>query len=353
MENSKLRKWETWGIIFLAGFFSCGRSEVKTQNANSVLTVDIRVIESHPWIEELSLLGNVLPNEGVALRFETAGRIEEILFQEGQSVECRQLLVQLDKRELTAKREKLLLDKSWLESRIARQQPMLDQGSISRESMDQTVYELGIVNTDLSNLDAQIRKTEIRAPFAGRVGLRQLSVGAFVQAGMEITELVDISRIKLSFAVPEQFASRIKTGNRLDMPFSDRLWTARIYALSNVLDETTRSRMLHAVLENPPRGLLPGMMVEARIQLDTIPHAILIPSETIVSTVNSFGVYICSTGTAAYRPISTGWRDSVQVQILSGLNDGDSLITSALMMIKPGSRVQLRSSSASSGESTP
>jgi membrane fusion protein (multidrug efflux system) len=186
----------------------------------------------------------------------------------------------------------------------------------------------------------QISKTEIRAPFAGRVGVRQVSEGAFVSPTTPLITLQDVSRIKVDFPLPERYSNEVKSGQKFTFTVagSGQVYEGIVTVLEPAIDAATRSLQVRGLC-TAPKGLLPGGFAEVTLTLDGLANGYLVPTQAIVPSARGQGVYVIEDGKAKLKTVEIGIRTDEQVQVLRGLNQGDVLATTNLLRIRPGLEV--------------
>ncbi|MEG8946709.1 efflux RND transporter periplasmic adaptor subunit [Rosettibacter firmus] len=289
--------------------------------------------------------GTLMSNEEVELRTEIAGKITQILFEEGKYVKKGELLLKINDAELQAtlkknkSRETLARDKEY------RYKQLLEKNLTSQQDYDVALGELNSVLADIEYTQAQIEKTEIRAPFDGIIGLRSVSVGSYISPQTRIATLQSINPMKVDFAVPQKYFGLIKPGKTVYIKISStgKTYTGKVYAVEPKIDPNTRSVQVRAIVPNEKGELTPGAYVEIEIVLEEFNNAILVPSETIVPDIEGEKVFVYRNGKAVPQIVSTGIRTEKEVQILGGLNIGDTLIVSGIIQIKPNAPVRLSS----------
>ncbi len=293
--------------------------------------------------EFINSTGSLLPDEEVDLAFETAGKVVGIYFDEGRSVKKGELMAKINDRPLQAQLLKLQAQKKLVGEREFRQRQLLDRDAISRESYDQVATELQSIDADIMLLEARIAETELRAPFDGIVGLRMISEGAYATTQTKIVRLVKSSPLKIEFSIPERYAGQITPG----FPVSFRIdgfpnpFEAKVYAIDPKVDINTRTIVARALYPNTNEELRPGRFTSVRAQLSQIENAVSIPTEALIPEMEGEKVYILSNGKAKEKKVKTGLRTESRIQITSGLNFGDTLLTTAILQLREGLPVHL------------
>ena len=290
-----------------------------------------------PLRQEFS--GSLLAWNEVQLVPEMAGRVVKLNLKEGQKVQEGDVLLELFDEDLRAQQEKLRLQESIAARNLERSKELLKTGAGTQQEADNAENQLNNIRADLRILQASLKKTSIRAPFSGQVGLCNVSPGAYVSPGNPLAWLRDTRRLKLEFTVPEAWAGIFATGSSISFSggnSSDTL-KAIIYALDPGLDPSTRNLSLRAEVPNPSGKLLPGTFVKVWPADAKIQKAIMLPTQTIIPDNRGKKVIVCRNGKALFCPVQTGIRSFNKIQILKGIEPGDTVLTSGLMFVKPES----------------
>lgn len=185
------------------------------KNGNKALNVNALIISTQAMTDDIYTNGDLIPDEEVDLSFETSGKITDINFTEGSTVQKGQLLAKINDRPLQAQLKKLQAQLKLAEDRVFRQNALLVKDAVSKEAYEQVKTDLASLNADIDLIKANIQQTELRAPFDGIIGLRQVSVGSYASPTTIVAKLTKISPLKINFSVPERYAKEIKKGTRL------------------------------------------------------------------------------------------------------------------------------------------
>lgn len=319
----------------------------KVENAGSakkkVLNVNALRVKKGVITDEIMVTGTLLPDEEVDLSFETSGQVVEILFKEGAHVKKGQLLAKVNDKKLQADLRRLQVQLKLANDRVYRQRTLLQHDAVSQEAYEQVKTELATLEADIDIVKAQIELTELRAPFDGVIGLRQISVGAYASPSTVVTKLTRFVPLKVEFAVPERYARDIKQGTALDFTVDGFLETfpAKVYAKEAVIDVATRTLTVRALYDNKNGLLTPGRYASINLKKDEIKDAIAIPAEAVVPEMGKDKVFLYKSGKAQPVELRLGLRTESQVQVLKGLSVGDTLITSGTLQLRTGLSVVL------------
>ncbi len=287
--------------------------------------------------------GTLLPDEEVELSFETSGKVVGIFFSEGTRVKKGDLLAKINDKPLQAQLLKLQAQKKLTEEREFRQRQLLDRDAISRESYDQVSTELQSLEADIMLIEARIAETELRAPFDGIVGLRMISEGAFATTQTKIVRLVKISPLKIEFSVAERYAGEITPGFPITFVIDgvNKTFEAKVYAVDPKVNLDTRTIAVRALYANTNEELKPGRYASVRALLSQIDNTVSIPTEAIIPEMDGEKVFVYKNGKAEQVRVTTGLRTESRIQIVEGLQFGDTLLTTAILQLRSNLPVQL------------
>lgn len=293
--------------------------------------------------ETLSTTGSLYANERVDVVSEVAGKVKRILFKEGKPVAAGAVLLEIDATELAAERQRVLSRLELAELREDRQRQLYDDGLISDQEYDAARTELASLRAEVQLIEARLTKTEIRAPFAGVVGLRRVSEGAYLSPQTRVTTLQDVDPVKLEFAVPERYAGALAVGDVVEfrVKSTDRPFHATIYAIEPSVDPETRSLPVRATSPNPGGILLPGSFADVQLTVREVADALTVPSIAVIPELGGKRVFVVEGGAAQPREVETGMRTDTEVEVTSGLAAGDRVIVSGLQMLRPGLAVEV------------
>jgi membrane fusion protein (multidrug efflux system) len=305
------------------------------------LKVTAFTVHAGKLAEVVTSTGTLIAEEGVELQAETNGKVIAIHFTEGGRVKQGQLLIKLNDADLVATRERAKYRKQLGVLRERRIAQLLKQGVARQEEYDTALNELNVQEAEIELTEAQIAKTEIRAPFDGVVGLRYVSEGAFVNAATRIATLQRLDRLKVDFSVPEKYATRVRLGSAIGFTVAGGggSFKGQIYAFDPRIDTATRTVQIRAVCPNPDGVLLPGAFASVTVTLGQLDDALLVPAVAVIPGLNEKNVFVVSNGKAERRSVETGTRMQSTVHILSGLKPGDTVITSGLQQLRVGQEV--------------
>ena len=292
--------------------------------------------------DDLRITGTLLPNEQVDLQPETNGKIVGIYFREGESVGRGKLLVKINDAELRAQLKRAQHRRTLAAAKESRTRQLLEKNAVSAADYDVALSELNTANAEIELIRAQIDKTELRAPFAGVIGFRQVSVGSYVSPVTKIASLSSTNPVKIEFYVPERYSPLVRPGSTISFSVdgSQSELSGRVYAIEPRVEQSTRTLQVRATAPNPGGRLMPGSFAQIALRLGRAKQAITIPSEAVVPQPGGkSSVFIAAGGKAESRSVDIGVRTERHVQVLSGLAPGDTVIFSGVQMVRPGGSV--------------
>ncbi len=294
------------------------------------------VIKLQNFTNSITVSGTIEANEQVQIRSEIAGLVKSINFAEGTFVNKDALLLKIDDRELQAQLLQAKTKQSLAAENEARSAKLLKADALSIEEYENVNAELKLLQAQTQLVKAQLSKTEIRAPFAGMIGLRNISNGAYLTPTTDIANLLSTNIVKITFSVPEKYAQRIKNGSDITFTVSgsSTVFTATIYATEPSINAATRTLILKAKANNAKDLLLPGTFANINLPLQTIKNAILVPTQSIVPVLNGKQVFISVNGKAKAVMVQADIRTNENVLITEGLKPGDTLLTTGTMLLK-------------------
>lgn len=276
-------------------------------------------------------------SEQVDIRSQLSGRIAQLPLQEGQFVREGTVLLRIEDDELRAQVRRTEERLGLARAQSARQAQLFQAGAIAEESYEAKEAEVRVLEAELELLAAQIEKTEIRAPFSGVTGLRQVSIGAYVTPQTPITTLQVVNPLMLEFSVPERYAARIRPGQTVQFEVEGVTgqYPAVVYAADATIDPNTRTRTLRARVTNPGQ-LLPGAFARVMIALNEVSDALTVPTSSLVPVQGGAQVFVVRQGKATPQRVETGLRLADRVHVISGLTPQDTVLVSSLQRLRPG-----------------
>lgn len=307
------------------------------------LSVEAFIVKYSPLASSIEVPGSLLPFEETEIRSEISGRIVQLNLKEGLPVSKGVLLVKLFDGDLQAQLRKLEVQLKIAEKTAERQKQLLEIGGISQQEYDLSELQINNLKADIELVKVNIRKTEIRAPFNGRIGLKNISMGAYISPSNILTTISQVNKLKLQFTVPEKYGSVVQRGQEVQflLDGSTKTYKASVIAIESAIEENTRSMSVRSVVSAVDKFLVPGAFAKVQMIMGRQDNALMIPTESVIPQGRKKQVILYKGGKAMFSDITTGIRDSAKIQVLTGLNNNDTLITTGLLFLRPGADVIL------------
>ena len=292
---------------------------------------------------EIQAVGTIRANEEVEIRSEVSRKITGIYFKEGSLVGRGKTLVKLDDADLQARLNKLELDEDLARLEETRFRELLGKGLYTQAEYDRQVNALEKILADMESVRIDIEKTNIKAPFGGYVGLRNVSMGSYVTPATVLTTMQDLSKLKIDFSVPERYVNFFQTGQKIYFRVEgiDEEYEGEVYAFEPKIENNTKTLILRAISSRPNSKLLPGSFANVRLKLSEISGAFLVPTQAIIPNMTGQSVFLSRNGKVKEVQVELGQRMEDQVQIIGQINEGDTLITTNILRLKPDAKVKI------------
>ncbi len=303
--------------------------------------VDAVVVTPQKITENIEIPGNLLASETTEIHPEVSGRLTMLNVREGDNVSKGSIIAKLYDADLQAQLKKLQAQLNIANQTSTRLEQLLKIQGISRQDYDLAVLNSNNISADMDIVRTNISRTIIRAPFSGKLGLKEISVGAYVTPQTIITVIRKTSDLRLDFTIPEKYISEAKEGNPVlfTVEGSPTRYGAKILATASGITENTRSLNVRATVTSKDAALTPGAF--AKVMLNFAPDytALMVPSQSIIPQARGKKIIVFKQGVAKFIEVTTGVRDSANVQVLSGLSAGDTIVITGLMGIKPDAKI--------------
>lgn len=340
------------GIYFIIGlilvFSACNEKEKKAaapiRERSRTVLADGFIVKTIPLSENIEVAGSLMPAEATDIRPEISGRLVGINFHEGSFVKKGTLLAKLFDEDLQAQLKKLEVQLEINQKTVERYKELLKIQGVSQQDVDLSELQVNNNKADIELIKVAIAKTEIRAPFDGRIGLRKVSLGAYVSPNDVIATIREVDQLKLEFTVPEKYSVNFVPGKKISFSIDgvhDKKFEATVMASEYFIDANTRSLNLKALIREKHPSLIPGAFAKVALELGKDNNAVIIPTQAVIPLSRGKQVIVYNDGAPRFIEVKTGIRDSVYVQIMDGVHIGDTVLISGLMAVKPDSRIEL------------
>ena len=347
---------ERWpGALNAAKQLAAGRDTAPIAGASaangprSAIVVDARPVQVTAVRREIEAVGSLRSNESVILRMEIAGRIAEIMFEEGQRVRKNTPLVRLDaaiaRALLEQSKASLVLSRANHERAVE----LFRRGAGTERARDEAVSKLQADEAALALAQATLSKALLVAPFDGIIGLRKVSVGDYVNPGQDLANIEDIESLKVDFRIPEIYAMQIKVGQevviRLDA-IPGRTFTGKVYAINPAFDPNGRAIILRASMANRDGTLRSGMFARVALLIDEREEAVVVPESALIPVGQDHFIFRVVDDKAVMTKVKVGQRRKGQVEIVDGLEKDAVIVVEGALKLRDGAAVRTMAAKA-------
>ena len=308
------------------------------------MTVEATKVATEAMPQAITAVGSLRSDESVTVRPEVAGRINAILFKEGQHVAKGMTLVRLDPAINQAEVQQARANLKLAKSKYDRAVELSQRNFISGQARDEAENNLRVAEAAVALVEARLAKTEIKAPFAGVIGLRVVSVGDYVKEGADVVNLESIDSLKVDFRVPEIYFSQVQVGQTLSVSldaFPGKTFEGKVLAVNPLVDAAGRSVVIRAVVANSDTSLRPGMFARVRLITRDVKQALVIPEQAIVPQGDEQYVFRVVDGKVTRVKVEIGQRRDSKVEILKGLESNDIVVTAGQLKLRDGMPVTI------------
>lgn len=303
------------------------------------VVVDVMPVRTGTVTERIEAIGTSRAFESVVITARQPGNVAAINFAEGQRVRAGAVLIELEGRERRADIDQVRAARDEIRQQLERARQLRATGAATEARVDQLEAQFRASEARLRAVESRYDDVRILAPFEGRVGMRQVSLGALIQPGQNVTTLDDISRIRLDFNIPEIHLGRLREGLTVtarSAAFPDRAFTGQVTIVDTRVDPNSRSVRVSAVFANGDESLRPGMFLNVELGLIERPNAVLVAEEAIVAEATRHFVLVVRDNRVDRREVRLGQRQRGEVEIVQGLQAGELVIVRGVQRVRPG-----------------
>ncbi|NBQ75999.1 MAG: efflux RND transporter periplasmic adaptor subunit [Acetobacteraceae bacterium] len=340
-------KAEEWGLpkpLELVGLQSNTAQGPARGGPSGPVGVVVQAVRSGAVVEKVESVGTVRAREAVTITGKIVGIVTHIRFTEGQKVQAGETLVELDSAALSAELDqaRAILDDA--RNQLQRARGLQAGQTIAAQRLDTLEAVARQAEGRVRQADAKLEELRVPAPFSGRVGLRQVSLGALIQPGTAITTLDDFSRVRVEFSVPEVYLARVQLGRQVtarSVAYGDRRFNGQVAIIDTRIDPATRSVRVISEFDNADEALRPGLFLNVEMVLEERPTALLIPEEAIDPVGDRAFVYVIRDGQARRQEVRLGLRLPGEVEIRQGLAAGEPVVVRGIQRLRPNAPVRI------------
>ncbi len=333
-------------LLIIAGLFAAMGCKEKAKisdkfNPNAPVSVDIAVMEFQKVDKQIEVNGSVMANDFVELHPETSGRITFLQVPEGKLIQVGTVIAKLNDADLQAQLEKIKVQLELANINEQRNKQLLNVKGINQSDYDVSLQQVKSLKADQAYTQSLIDKTILKAPFTGQIGLRQVSVGAYINTTTTIATIQKLDQLKIDFTLPEIYAAYVKIGKKINIETiagANSKITATVYAIEPQIIASSRNIKVRASFKGQ---VLPGAYAKVYLGENTMKPTIMVPSNVIIPDSKAKQIVVVKNGVAKFVNVETGYRTQTAVEITKGLNIGDSVIVAGMLFVKDGSKLKI------------
>lgn len=322
---------------------NCSKKETKTSAPPPPPLVDVIIAKTQTVTSEIEANGSIVAKEYVELHPEVSGRLIFLEVPEGNTVEKGQIIAKINNADLLAQLTKAKSQLKLAKKQEQRLAQLLSINGINQSDYDAAENQVNSLKADIDYTNAMIEKTIIKAPFSGTIGLRQVSPGAFVSPSTIIASIQQLSELKVDFTLPEQHANLLSKGQTVEVQLGKlgERAKAEIVAIEPQANATTRNLLIRAILKNGKA--YPGSFVKVYVQSGVDKKSILVPTNAIIPEDKFKTLILVKGGKSKFAKIETGERQAGGIEVLSGIEEGDSVVVTGVLFVRPDMDVKVKS----------
>ncbi len=333
-------------IIAIACIFTAFGCKEKSKafdkfNANAPVTVDVAIAANQQVDKQVEVNGSVAAADYVELRPETNGRVVFLQIPEGKIVQAGTVLAKLNDADLQAQLEKIKVQLELANINEQRNLQLLKVKGINQSDYDISLQQVKSYKSDLAYTQSLIDKTIVRAPFTGQLGLRQISLGAFINTSSTIVTLQKTDHLNVDFTLPEMYGRYVKVGKKVNLvgiTETNQKLTAQIFAIEPQIIAASRNIKVRASLQGK---LLPGAYVKVYLSDNVQKPSILVPANVLIPESKSKQIVLVKNGIANLVEVETGYRTASAVEITKGVNVGDTIVVAGMLFVRNGNKIKI------------
>lgn len=330
-------------LVALVVYLNWPKAQAEKKRHQRVVAVKVISAKQNEFKDVIEALGNVRANEQVLITSQNADIVEEVAFDDGQSVKKGDVLVRFNDQQEQARVKELEANLAESVAQLNRFQGLLSKKATSKSQVDEQEAKTKAIAAQLLIARTQLSDLTIHAPFDGVLGFREISLGSYVKSGDVITSLDDLSLVKVDFSVPERFFTTIQVGqaiNARNTAYDNEVFVGRISSVDSRIDADTRMIKVRAEIPNENIKLRPGMLLTIEVERK-IDNVLQIPESAIIPIEDKHYVFVVSDGKAKRKTITVGRRKPGIAEVLSGLAENETVVIEGALKLREGTSVNV------------
>jgi membrane fusion protein (multidrug efflux system) len=310
-------------------------------NPNAPVSVDITIAETQKVEKQIEVNGTVLANDFVELHPEVNGRITFLQIPEGKLITAGTIIAKLNDADLQAQLAKANAQLELAVINEKRNKQLLAIKGMNQSDYDASLQQVKSLQADVAYTKSLIEKTIVKAPFTGQIGLRQVSVGAYINTTTTIATIQKLDQLKLDFTIPEVYATYVSVGKKVNIATASSNGTNLTGIITAIEPQIIAASRNLKVRTSFKGKVLPGAYAKVYLEESNAKPSIMVPSNVIIPDSKSKQVVVVKNGQAKFVNVETGYRTQTAVEITKGLEVGDSVIVAGMLFVKDGSKLKI------------
>ena len=333
-------------VLLLAGllvYLNLPEEQTQQRPRAGSTPVTLHQVQQAEFAVVVEALGTARANEAVTITAQQSEIVQRIAFDDGELVEANQLLLTFNNREELARVNELEVNLQEAKRQLARVTNLARESVASEQLLDEQEARVKALKAQLEVANAQLAELEVRAPFAGKLGIRQVSVGALVDPGDVITTLDDLHKVKVDFSISESHLPTVALGQPVEarsVAYQDLVFAGQITSIDSRVDPVTRSIQIRALIDNPDLQLRQGMLLQINLQKQML-NTLVVPERALLPVEDKQYVFVVEQGKAVRKEVIVGRRKPGLAQIISGLESGENVVVEGTLRLRDGSAVSV------------
>jgi membrane fusion protein, multidrug efflux system len=333
-------------IISLMVYFLKGNKRTEKKNNKSfsaiIGNIEGQIVKTSKLERDIEVSGTILPFDETSIMSEVSGKVVRLNLQEGKFVKKGTVLLKLFDDDLQAQLRMLDVQLKIAENNEQRMKALFKVSGTSQQEYDASLLQVSNLKAQIEILEVNIGKTEIKAPYDGVLGLKKISLGQYITPLTQIVTIRAVNNLKLDFSIPEQYGSTMSAGTKIQFSVSgsDKTYEATVFANESSIESDSRNLNVRALISGNVNGLVPGAFAKVKANLGNRENALMIPTSAIVPQANTKKVFVAKNGIAKSVVITTGVRQANGIEVLTGLQKGDTIVVTGILFIKPDSPIK-------------
>ncbi|ARD43716.1 efflux RND transporter periplasmic adaptor subunit [Colwellia sp. PAMC 21821] len=328
-------------LIALVIYLQWPEKAIKQEQHQRVVSVKTTQIALAEFKDSVEAVGTSRANEQVFITSKYSDLVDEVLFQDGETVQKGDILVRLNSKEEGAKVKELQANLAESVAQLNRFQDLYKQKATSQSLVDQQEAKTKAISAQLLSAKIKLAEFTIKAPFSGMLGFREISLGALINVGDVITSLDDLSTIKVDFSIPERYLTTVSIGQRIEATntaYKEKVFIGKISSIDSRIDSVTRTLKVRAEIPNADHKLRAGMLLNLQV-VRNVEQILQVPESAVIPIEDEHFIFIVEADKAIKKKLEIGRRHRGFVEVVAGVEIGTEVVIEGALKLRDGTAV--------------